>query len=161
VLSKNKPRQDHNLLNVETKPFAPQINEGMHLSFCLRANPVVTRNNKRSDVLMDAKFHAKKQGVPAEKWWDLQEKAAQEWLVKQGVQRGFSPVPNLDNLSNVVAHQQQRFIRQEGQSPITFSWVDYSGFLKVTEPETFLNMLCSGLGKSKSLGCGLLMVKRG
>lgn len=161
LLSKNKPQQDHNLLHVETKPFSPQIHKGMRLNFCLRANPVVTRNNKRSDVLMDAKFHAKKQGVPQEGWWELQEKAAQAWLVAQGEQRGFCLEPNMNNLSNVVAHQQQKFIRCEGENPITFSWVDYSGALNVTEPDSFLHMLYNGLGKSKALGCGLLMVKRG
>lgn len=161
LLSARKPNLEHNLFRVETKPFSPQLHQGMRLHFCLRANPVVTRNNKRSDVMMDAKFHARQQGIATDAWRQLQEQAAQRWLIEQGQRNGFCLLPIVDGLTNVVAYQPQRFVRRTGERPITFSAVDYAGYLTVTDPALFLDVLHSGLGKSKALGCGLLMIKRG
>ena len=59
LLSEKRPQQQHNLFQIGTKPYEPQLVKGMTLFFNLRANPVITRQGKRSDVMMDAKFHAK------------------------------------------------------------------------------------------------------
>lgn len=161
LLSEDRPQQQHNLFQIQTKPFEPQLVKGMSLFFSLRANPVVTRNNKRSDVMMDAKFHAKRQGIPSDEWRTLQEQAAQHWLQGQGERHGFRLVPLAENFTHVVSFQSQRLSRRDGEKPITFSTVDYAGYLTVTEPKLFLQALHSGLGKSRALGCGLLMIKRG
>lgn len=67
----------------------------------------------------------------------------------------------MEDFTHVVSFQSQRLSRRNGEKPITFSTVDYAGYLTVTEPVLFLQALRSGLGKSKALGCGLLMIKRG
>lgn len=161
LLSKTRPQQQHNLFQIATKPYEPQLVKGMTLFFNLRANPVVTRQGKRSDVMMDAKFHAKRQGVPSCEWKMLQEQAAQHWLQQQGERHGFRLSPLMDDFTHVVSFQSQRLSRRNGEKPITFSTVDYAGYLTVTEPTLFLQALRLGLGKSKALGCGLLMIKRG
>lgn len=66
VLSTTPPLSKHSLFVIETKPFNPQLTEGLILDFQLRANPVITRDGKRSDVMMDAKYHAKASGVVKE-----------------------------------------------------------------------------------------------
>lgn len=157
LLSETEPVQHHNLFRVETKPFEPLILEGMLLSFSLRANPVVTRQGQRSDVMMDAKYHAKKAGIPPDQWWSVQQKAALAWLSRQGEQKGFQ-LPDKKTL--VTAYQQPRFIRRSGEKAVSFGSVDFTGQLQVTEPALFLDTLKQGLGKSRAMGCGLLLVKR-
>ncbi|WBW62282.1 type I-E CRISPR-associated protein Cas6/Cse3/CasE [Klebsiella electrica] len=176
MLSTTPPLTQHTLFLVETKPFNPQLGEGLVLDFQLRANPVVTRNGKRSDVMMNAKYEAKANGIKQEKWWELQQQAAQAWLERQGDQHGFRLLePEPDDFSQwagtesseilrrcgcVQAYQQHRFVRKAQDSPIAFSSVDFSGTLMITDALLFEQALFSGLGKSKALGCGMLMVKR-
>ncbi len=176
VLSATPPLTQHALFNVATKPFQPQLVDGMALDFQLRANPVITRNDKRSDVMMNAKHQAKMDGVPKSQWWELQQQAAQSWLERQGAQHGFRLlVPDTDDFAEwageestqtqamgrcVTAYQQHRFVRKTGEAPIVFSSVDFAGSLCITDASLFEQALFSGLGKSKALGCGMLMVKR-
>lgn len=176
MLSATLPLAEHSLFLIETKPFNPQLTNGLVLDFQLRANPVVTRNGKRSDVMMDAKYQAKASGVPQEQWWERQQQAAQVWLEKQGLQHGFRLLePEPDDFSQwagaeysemqarcgcVQAYQQHRFVRKDQENAIAFSSVDFSGTLCITDAALFEQALFSGLGKSKAMGCGMLMVKR-
>lgn len=177
VLSESPPSAQHDLFLVETKAFDPQILEGQIFDFQIRANAVITRQKKRYDVLMDAKFQAKERGEPKEKWWSIQTNAACLWLEKQGDKHGFALIDPLsetfsqwageDNESSampgracVKSYQQHSFQRQVGQKPIMFSSVDFTGTLKITDVVKFKRALFRGLGKSKSLGCGLMMIKR-
>lgn len=173
MLSAMPPLEQHALFTVETKPFNPQLTNGLVLDFQLRANPVVTRNNKRSDVMMDAKYQAKAQGVPQTQWWEQQQQAAQAWLERQGDQHGFRLIePEVEDwwgeasaqmqahCGCVKAYQQHRFVRKAQEKPIIFSSVDFAGSLCITDAALFEQALFLGLGKSKALGCGMLMVKR-
>lgn len=176
VLSATPPLPEHPLFLVETKTFNPKLTNGLLLDFQLRANPVITRDGKRSDVMMNAKYQAKASGVPKEQWWGLQQQAAQAWLERQGQQHGFRLLePECDDFSLwadedaseaetrsecVLAYQQHRFVRKSQENPIAFSSVDFAGTLCITDSSQFEQALFSGLGKSKALGCGMLMVKR-
>ncbi|MGD8108116.1 type I-E CRISPR-associated protein Cas6/Cse3/CasE [Pantoea sp. FN0302] len=176
TLSATPPLTQHALFSIETKRFQPQLKEGATLDFQLRANPVVTRNNKRSDVMMDAKYHAKAQGVPQQQWGMLQQQAAQAWLERQGQKHGFCLIePEEDDFALwaggedsaslarstcVKAYHQHRFIRKNQEKPIVFSSVDFEGTLRITNLALFEQALFYGLGKSKALGCGMLMVRR-
>ncbi|AFJ48134.1 type I-E CRISPR-associated protein Cas6/Cse3/CasE [Shimwellia blattae] len=176
MLSAMPPLTGHALLAVETRPFRPQLAQGAVLDFQLRANPVVTRQGKRSDVMMDAKYQAKARGVPREQWWGLQQQAAQSWLERQGEQHGFRLLPAQpaslalwagDDDTDVVdsdcvkGYQQHSFTRKQQEAPVTYSSVDFAGTLQVTNVALFGSALFNGIGKSKALGCGMLMVKRG
>ncbi|MBW7983480.1 type I-E CRISPR-associated protein Cas6/Cse3/CasE [Enterobacillus tribolii] len=166
VLSQVPPLAEHDLFTVETKPYRPNVAAGMTLEFQLRANPVLVRRKKRYDVLMDAKFQAKAQGIDPAKWWGLQEQAACEWLARQGEQHGFELESTSEDEWAIFqqpylrAYDQHRFIRREGENSIAFSSADYAGRLTVTDAEKFEQALLKGIGKSKALGCGLLMVRR-
>lgn len=176
MLSATPPLAQHSLFHVETKLFNPQLTNGLMLDFQLRANPVITRNGKRSDVMMNAKHQAKADGIAQEQWWELQQLAAQAWLERQGQQHGFQlcePEPDefaawagedfyelQKRCKCVQAYQQHRFVRKAQENPIAFSSVDFAGTLCITDVSQFEQVLFSGLGKSKALGCGLLMVKR-
>lgn len=41
-----------------------------------------------------------------------------------------------------------------------FSSLDYEGVLTVTDPDSLVKMLNTGLGKAKAFGCGLMLVRR-
>jgi CRISPR system Cascade subunit CasE len=54
LLSQNKPKDDNPLFQVETKPYRPKLETGQILTFDCRVNPVITKNGKKHDVVMNA-----------------------------------------------------------------------------------------------------------
>lgn len=156
LLSSEVPNQAHNLFRVSSKPFTPMLEAGQRLQFSLRANPVITRNGKRSDVLMDAKFHAPEDLTPAELWLS-QEEAAKDWLIRQGERHGFNLVPEQ---LRVTGYRQHGPRKPKSKHEVRFSSVDYDGLLQVTKPECFVTAIAQGFGKCKGLGCGLMLIRR-
>lgn len=147
---------EHTLLRVETKPFSPQLAMGDRLCFSLRVNPVVTRQGKRSDVLMDAKYHAAKALAP-EAIWQCQQQAAVDWFLRQATTKGFEVQAEQVIVSG---YQQHCLSKPKANASIRFSTVELQGVLTVTEPAAFSSALANGFGKSRGLGCGLMMIKR-
>ena len=160
LLSEIAPLTNHELFLIETKPYQPKLTVGMKLIFSLRANPVVFKNGKRSDVMMNAKYLAKQQGLDNE-IKIRQNEAAINWLIKQSESRGFS-LSTIDGQQldcTVINYTQEQFIKKSNFKPITYSSVDYQGVLTVTDVDLFLNTIYQGVGKSKGFGCGLFLVK--
>ena len=160
LLSEIAPLTNHELFLVETKPYQPKLTDGMKLIFSLRANPVVFKNGKRSDVMMNAKYLAKQQGLDNE-IKIRQNEAAINWLIKQSESRGFS-LSTTDGQQldcTVINYTQEQFIKKSNLKPITYSSVDYQGVLTVTDVDLFLNTIYQGVGKSKGFGCGLFLLK--
>ena len=160
LLSEIAPLTNHELFLVETKPYQPKLTVGMKLIFSLRANPVVFKNGKRSDVMMNAKYLAKQQGLDNE-IKIRQNEAAINWLIKQSESRGFS-LSTTDGQQldcTVINYTQEQFIKKSNFKPITYSSVDYQGVLTVTDVDLFLNTIYQGVGKSKGFGCGLFLLK--
>ena len=160
LLSEIAPLTNHELFLVETKPYQPKLTVGMKLIFSLRANPVVFKNGKRSDVMMNAKYLAKQQGLDNE-IKIRQNEAAINWLIKQSESRGFS-LSTTDGQQldcTLINYTQEQFIKKSNLKPITYSSVDYQGVLTVTDVDLFLNTIYQGVGKSKGFGCGLFLLK--
>ena len=160
LLSEIAPLTNHELFLIETKPYQPKLTVGMKLIFSLRANPVVFKNGKRSDVMMNAKYLAKQQGLDNE-IRIRQNEAAINWLIKQSESRGFS-LSTTDGQQldcTVINYTQEQFIKKSNFKPITYSSVDYQGVLTVTDVDLFLNTIYQGVGKSKGFGCGLFLLK--
>lgn len=160
LLSEIAPLTNHELFLVETKPYQPKLTVGMKLIFSLRANPVVFKNGKRSDVMMNAKYLAKQQCLDNE-IKIRQNEAAINWLIKQSESRGFS-LSTTDGQQldcTVINYTQEQFIKKSNFKPITYSSVDYQGVLTVTDVDLFLNTIYQGVGKSKGFGCGLFLLK--
>ena len=163
LLSEVAPLSNHQFFLIETKPYQPKLTTGMRLFFSLRANPVVFKNGKRSDVLMNAKYPIRKQELKIEtnEIKLRQNQAAINWLIKQSETRGFSLSTTNDQQVNcaVISYVQQQFIKKSDHKPIIYSSVDYQGVLTVTDAELFLNTIYQGIGKSKGFGCGLFLIK--
>ncbi|MFQ1007045.1 type I-E CRISPR-associated protein Cas6/Cse3/CasE [Gilliamella apicola] len=161
LLSEVAPLSNHQLFLIETKPYLPKLTIGMRLFFSLRANPVVFKNGKRSDVMMNAKYLIKQQGLKTNEIKICQNQAAINWLIKQSETRGFSLSTTNDQQVNcrVINYAQQQFIKKSDLKPIHYSSVDYQGVLTVTDVELFLETIYQGIGKSKGFGCGLFLIK--
>lgn len=152
VLSQSEPKS-HELFNLETRPFQPQLVTGQRLSFNLRANPVVCKSGKRHDLLMDVKHQLRGQ-LDSQAVWPHQEQAARDWLARQGEQSGFS-LADVD----VGVYRQQQMVGGKSKSYIRFSTVDFTGVLVVKDPVCLLKRLAQGFGKSRAFGCGLMLIK--
>lgn len=150
-----QPPAESEMFDIECRSFAPVLKAGQMLRFSLRANPTVCKAGKRHDLLMEAKRQVRGQ-VDGPDIWLHQQRAAQEWLARQGGLNGFS----LSEV-NVTAYRQQQVVRAKSRQMIQFSSVDFTGMLIVNDPELFLPRLIQGYGKSRAFGCGLMMIKPG
>ena len=57
LLSMEQPENEHAFFDIECKEYNPKLAMGDILSFKVRVNPVVKRNNKRHDIIMNAQYN--------------------------------------------------------------------------------------------------------
>ncbi len=181
VVSQRPPAAFSDAWQVQSRKYDPQLQEGQHLSFQLRANPVITRKNaagksQRHDVVMQAKKRLlTEQGLSNEAKWvdwkddsnkpllyELVQKHCAEWLEEVAKKNGFeialTDEEKPQHKLQVDAYEQSNAGKRDHN--IRFSTVDFSGELLVTNPELFQRALFNGLGHAKAFGCGLLLVRR-
>lgn len=181
VVSQRPPTAFSEEWQVQSRLYDPQLQEGQHLSFHLRANPVITKKNEsgksqRHDVVMQAKKqllveHGHSKEAKWADWndesskpllYELVQKHCAEWLDGVAKRNGFEIAltdeeePQLK--LQVDAYEQNKAGKRDHN--IRFSTVDFSGELLVTDPELFQPALFNGLGHAKGFGCGLLLVHR-
>lgn len=169
LLSRRQPADPKGLFEVQTKPFAPELEAGDRLAFVLRANPVlrldqqetrttgkgrVTPKRKKVDVVMHA-LHAVPVGERAARRDSVASQATSQWLAAQGAQAGFAPVAPL-----VTDGYTQIGIERRRGHAAGFSAIDIAGQIEVTDPPAFLDKLSRGFGSAKAFGCGLMLIRR-
>lgn len=166
ILSKNKPSVSvgnlSEIFNIRTKEFNPQLIKGQRLAYKLRVNPTVCKKNedgknKRHDVLMNAKFHARQlPGSNKQKIKVAMDNAAHQWisasrrLEQWGIQ--------LDSLPEIECYTQHHSHKKTGNS-VRFSSVDFQGVMTIKDPSLFIDQYQKGFGRAKSMGCGLMMIR--
>lgn len=167
LVSRRIPEDHHELWEIRTKSYVPRLHEDERLAFSLRANPRITRkfvsgkaggkHPPKHDVFMDAKEQFRQQhngrSPKGSEWQELLQKVGAEWFLRQGERLGFA----VESV-RVDSYQQERFRR--GKQDIRFSTTDFEGLLRVRDPEAFRTILFTGLGGSRSFGCGLLLVRK-
>lgn len=159
ALSAREPVDGGRLWRIETKPFAPRLRGGDLLDFTLRANPVVTRDGKRHDVVMDAKKALAAGGAPANErpsQAELVQEHGGAWLERRAEKHGFEVVAGT---LRAEGHQVHRFQKPSGR-PVHVATCDFQGVLQVLDPSRLVDSITSGIGPAKGFGCGLLLVKR-
>lgn len=161
VLSNNKPVVDNTLFNVQTKEFKPQLNSNQRLAFKLRVNPTICIKNsagksQRHDVLMHTKKQQQNSIKNSHELTLLMHQAAQNWLANETRLANWGI--SLDYLPEVQAYTQHKTTKKNGQI-IRFSSVDFEGLLTINNPEKFLQQYNQGFGRSKALGCGLMLIR--
>ena len=163
VLSARPPEDRHGLFEIaEPKPFTPVLEAGDSLRFSLRANPVVRRRHisrRRSvkhDVVMDALRSLPEDGRADHRLQAVCEQG-HAWLGRQGEKAGFSI--RADRV-RVDGYHQHCISRRGGARPMSYSTLDFEGFLTVRDPGSFLAGIARGFGPAKSYGCGLMLIRR-
>lgn len=165
TVSEREPENQEGIWQTKSMPYNPVLREGDCLSFILRVNPIVTKQDldgthHRHDVIMEAKTKLKEEGVPRDKWPSDAEIVQDEgfkWLEKKGQQNGFSIEENFVRADGYI---QQKFYKPNRKQLVNISTIDFNGILTVTDPELFKNALFKGIGPAKGFGCGLMMVQR-
>lgn len=150
------------------KTFEPdQIGSGDMLRFFIRANPVAQRkgysDGKSRRVVIGSTLDrvAERLGVPIE---DLpsRETLQIKWVKEKGKSGGFD-IEERDGAPMCMPGPSHDYVlhRARGdQKPMTFTAVDFTGLLRVTDPLAFANTLRYGIGRGKAFGFGLLSVAR-
>ena len=169
VLSSSEPEQDVGGISLSCKPFEPKLSVGDVLAYNLRANPTrmlqaeqMGKRGRRVDVLMHAKHLAREAGESSDKVETLQHQAARDWLTSahrrdaMGVEFISEP-----EVTEYQQHQVRKASNGKGKRGlIQFSSVNFQGLLRVVEPSRFIDSLNQGIGRAKSMGCGLMMIRR-
>lgn len=167
LLSHRPPNDKHNLFDLGTKEFEPQLSADDRLRFTLRANAVVSRwrehNGKktrvRHDVVMD-RLHAENANSKrplsprAERRDEEAQNAGRDWLTRQGERCGF-----LLESSTTETYRTLRLPRRSA-CDARFGVLDLQGMLMVCDPELFIESVGCGFGKAKAFGCGLMLIMR-
>lgn len=183
VVSQRPPHAPHPAWRIDTRTYQPQIDAGRTFFFELRANPVVTRNGRRHDVVMDAKTAlARAAGHAA---WTQMSPAAQAAVTQQGYAfirqhiaawlKGTQDEPGFaerhgfalalaDDADvsglHVDGYRRQRLASKDSDDRRAwFSSIDLAGTLVVRDPEKFVAALHHGAGHAKAYGCGLLLIR--
>ena len=161
VLSTRPPKDQHQIFNVETKPFEPALTTGDKLVFSLRANATVGRPRgdirigKRDDVVMAVlKAIPKDDRAQARKGIIRHEGLA--WLRRQGAAAGF----DFDEGGVTVDGYEPLTIRGSGRSAVRLSVIEFDGILTVREPDNFIGKVARGFGRGKAFGLGLMLLRR-
>ena len=163
VLSRRQPLDPSGLWQVESKVYAPNIQVGDRLAFKLRVNPTVARSNakgessRRHDVVMDAKRRLGWKELPEESRPSLAQVAYEAgacWLLHREERLGYT----ID--STTLRVDGYRTWRQRGRKGIELSMLDFEGTLLVSDQTKAMEALTCGVGRGKSFGCGLLLVRR-
>ena len=163
LLSQRQPQVGNTGLLLQSKPFDPQLIIGDRLRFELRANAVRTthdgsgsnRRHRRDIVEAALDMHRRDSDEPPVSE-EIRQRAGADWLASQGARGGFA----VDSL-RVSNHQFVRLRKPGAKAPIRFAYMDYTGVLEITDPNQFVQQtVAKGLGRSRSFGCGLLMLSR-
>lgn len=162
VLSEKQPKSLDTIFEINTKPFNPQLEIGTRLAFKLRVNPTIciTDNegkSRRHDVVMHAKTKAKSANINDAELKVLMEQAAINWISdeKRLDQWGIT----LDCVPDIESYEQHASQKRHTQG-IKFSSVNFQGLLTIADPDLFLKKYKQGFGRAKSLGCGLMLIRR-
>lgn len=132
----------------ETRSYDPlleRITAGSCWNFRLVANP--TRSCK------DPKDPKARGTVTAHSTVKYQK----AWLMERAEKHGFA----LDEDSFDVTHIKWHHFAKKHTHPVALLTVTYEGNLRVTDPEAFRELLCSGIGRGKAYGLGMMTVIRG
>ena len=156
TLSERQPAPS-SLWFVESKEVRPLLQHGDLLEFELRVNPVVTRDGKRHDVVMDRKVQSGWRDRPVD------EREPQATLVQAALADWFEA--RAEGLGVRVhrllaeSYEVSRFAKPNGKK-VQLGICDLTGILEVIDPDRFLASWSQGIGPAKGFGCGLMLIRR-
>lgn len=128
-------------------PFLERIMAGSYWHFRLTANPVKSLMHSSTEMKTRGSVNA-----------HITETYQKEWLIQRAEKNGFCL--QADEF-DVVNHRWYSFRKGYGGHPlVSFISVTYEGVLRVQEPDKFRNLLCTGIGREKAYGQGMMTIAR-
>lgn len=156
TVSSRIPNDAKGLWRIENKEYAPRVEKGMKLVFSVRVNPTVKRDDKRHDVVMDAKYKARMNGNQGEIFTqEVITNSCGKWLEKRVQGNGFKILQ-----FRADGYHQVQIKKARGGGPVRYSTLDITGALEIVDADSFVDVLFNGLGPQKGFGCGLMLVRR-
>ncbi len=163
VVSARRPQATSALpWQIRTKQYDPRVSSGQRLWFEVRVNPTVTRSDgsrqQRHDYVIDYKKRLESTAeaeLPSP--GRLLHDAACEWLDKRCESHGFTFE---SHALRVQDRDYLKFKKGSASPEVTIGTLDLAGLLTVQDPQRFRETLYNGIGRSRSFGCGLLLVRR-
>jgi CRISPR system Cascade subunit CasE len=171
LLSRRRPEDRHGLFDVDqSKVFSPRLGVGDRLTFMLRANATVSRQDRtkrrgvRCDVVMDAIYqtHGPERALARR---SAIESAGIAWLAAQGAKAGFV-LPDVgtggagaSGTAVSVTTYRTLAIERPG-APARLGVLDFEGVLEVRDPALLIETIGTGFGRAKAFGCGLMLIRR-
>ncbi len=140
-------------VHIESKPFAPQLDPGSWVDFEIRLNATavvtdaVTGKKQRTDV-WEAIWRRNKQtsSTPHEVYGDY-------------IRRKLGGVAEVLE-ARITERGEVRAQSGHRHNTPRFVTANAIGTLLITEPDGFLEVLSTGIGRAKAFGCGLLCLSR-
>lgn len=130
----------------ETRDYAELLDRlevGHRYVFRLTANPVHS-----------VRFETGRRGSPLGHVTPAQQL---NWLTDREERAGFTTlIGSAERDLSVTGRRTLAF--QRGTSTVTLRVADFAGTLKITDRDRFVQTLCSGIGRARGYGCGLLTV---
>lgn len=168
LVSRHQPQSPTMNWEVRSKPYEPLLEAGEWLSFELRANPVVTQRAPdgraaRHDVVMQAKTRLlRERGLSRwSEWTDADRPAVAELVQREGAAWLLARAERLGVSLDADTLRADGYEQHRGKGgTLRLSTVDFTGRLRVDDPERLQQALWRGVGHSKAFGCGLLLVRR-
>lgn len=155
--------------DVRTKTVdAAALAAGARVGFALRANPTVARDGfgdgkrRRIGVGTNPELAFQRMGRPwparADEVETWRRESLAGWLARAGARGGFAV--EAAEAGPAVARQVVRTQggRPDGR-PMTLHEVEFSGVLRVTDAAAFAETRAAGLGRGRSFGFGLLLLR--
>lgn len=133
----------------QSKEYSPKFNNGEQYRFRLFANAVRKRTYDPDKDTNPNKKIAESVLVPMYK-----EDEMEKWLSDRAISNGFELLgqPNM-------AKSYRKFSKKgDAKHKSNLFGVQYDGILRVTDSEQFTEAVCSGIGKGKAFGFGLLSI---
>lgn len=137
----------------ETKDYEQLLSRlaaGQVWQFRLRANPA-------RKVLVDKGLIKQKESVVGKIQGHVTVAQQQDWLMNKADHNGFQVVMN-DSGPMLVVSQRKKQQFKRGTNTVSLATVLFDGVLEVTDVKLFKQALCSGIGRAKGFGCGLLTI---
>ena len=167
VVSDREPVTPSAHWQVQSKPYAPELEAGDSLAFELRANPVVTTRNAsdkpaRHDVVMQEKTRLlKERSLACRSDWSTPDRPALPVLIQSTCSAWLQArCPRLGVALDPATLRVEGYEQQRGKGgELRISTVDFSGHLQVIDADALRQALFVGVGHAKAFGCGLLLVR--
>ena len=137
---------------IRTHQYQPEFSKGQTLRFDIRLNAEIRRKKgaKRVSIVTAQRIE---EGDDFDGNWDrIAHEGADQWFIYKAEKLGFK----VKDFRILNRHHYN--FKNAKEDTIKFISLDIQGILEVTGPAVFAYTLHNGLGQSRGIGCGLMLV---